>query len=152
MHPHKENHAGGHQDHQDPRPQVGLFDDQRRRDHHQEPGDDQILEAHGFHPGPPIEVGGQRQDDGDLGQLRGLKGQRAQGQPAPGAVNHLAPEHHRHQQQDTDDIEGVAQLLQVPVIIGQGQAHHAQPHGQPVELLDVEGGPPRRGCSRRCTD
>ncbi len=105
------------------------------------PGTTRSLRLIASKSGPPVEVGGQRQDDGDLGQFRRLEGKGTQGEPAPGAGHHLPPEHDGHQQQDADDIDGVAQLFQVPVIIGQGHEHHAQAHGQPVELLDVEGGP-----------
>ena len=92
-----------------------------------------------------MEVAGQDQDEGEFHKFRGLKGHRSQGQPARGAGDRLSRHHDADEQEDAQNVEGKGQLLQMAVVIQEGETHDPEPHQEPIGLFHIDGGGPLRG-------
>ena len=130
-----EQHAHGHRDEHGRRPEVGLHDDQRRRhSHHDQPAEEaRIRHLIASFLG---QVGGQREQHGRFGELRGLESERPEVEAQPGAAAHRAGDVHEHQHHDRDAVEEPRTLAQRLVV---DRHHHHHRDGRGDEEHDLTG-------------
>ncbi len=106
-----------------------------------EPGQRRRHQQRGQQPAPELascsrasrQECSQVDDQGQLGQLDGLKGHRAEPEPAPGPVDRLAEGRNEHedQQDDGHDERRHHQLLQAPIVDLQGHPQGAARPARP---------------------
>jgi hypothetical protein len=88
----------------------------------------------------PAEIAGQRQQRGDLGDLRRLKVHGPQFEPAAGVGDRPAEKEQVEKQHQRAGVEQVTEGGQGVVVDGQRQAHREQPHRKVNHLLGGQGG------------
>ena len=117
------------------RAHVRLQHDQgHRRRHHQQ--SEQKARQFGDAIADLRQVGGQKQNGGDLDELGRLDAQSADAQPGTRAV-HLPPEHQGEHQQRQGGEKDVRRTRLVVLMIGDREYHHQhQAAGRPHDLLD----------------
>jgi len=87
----------------------------------------------------PLQVVGEEEHRGELGQLRGLEGQAAQADPPVMAVHRAHEEDHDQQQSGEGDRRvDDHRLAQRAVVDAHGCAHDDQAEGGPHDLTDEE--------------
>jgi hypothetical protein len=134
-----EQHHGADQGERRRRAQVGLDEDQEGEPAQQQEGGEQRRQELVDALAAPLEVVGQEQDDGHLGQLRGLEGEGAQADPAMGVVDR-PQEQHQDQEQRGAHHHRVdhRRLAQLAVVEPHGGGHSHQAQHRPHDLAHQE--------------
>jgi len=134
-HSRKEQNGEGNAEHQKRRAQVRFFHDQQGRDRDEHEGLPQFPEPEFIDVASVIEKLGQADDQCDLDQLRGLKGNSAEAQPALGSGASIPDESDQHKKPEREKIDRIGQTLQEVIIKSGHEEHDPDPQKKPVDLF-----------------
>ena len=134
----KEDHRQKQDEEDQPRAQIGLLEDEQKRDHDDQERDEQFRQVVIPAELVAVEVFGQRQDDRQLDQLRRLEGEAADGDPPLGAPRRITGRKDDEEKDDGDAVDDIGMAAEKAVIDEEGDGHPDDADEDPLDLLDVE--------------